>query len=90
MTRSYPSMSESDARRWSYVIAINAAGRWVSAQPAPAPSPHARLLRWRQRCGQYLRKCSRSMEGRFTRAACRGIVVARVVDSRCKSTSWCP
>ena len=37
-------------------------------------SPHARLLRWIQRCGQYRRKCSRSMEGLITWGSvmCRG------------------
>ncbi len=30
-------------------------------------SPHARLLRWRQRSGQYRRRCPRSTEGGFAR-----------------------
>ena len=38
--------------------------------------PHARLLRWRQWCSQYRRKCSRSMVGSIT----WGSVMCRAVS----------
>jgi hypothetical protein len=66
-------MAKGDAKPAKGDIALGTGG----VQPSQW-RPHARLLRWRQRCGQYRRMCSRSMEGSIT----WGSVMCRAVASK--------